>query len=113
MLGMNKLCNQQWCRTMGNGHSEANQETSRNKHLNVDAHGLKYNTDDHEDAARDDASSSSKNIGDVGSNRQGKNASSGHDGIQVASSGSAWVVKFWSKICKLLTLRSQRGNTYN
>jgi hypothetical protein len=37
VLGMNKFCDQQWSRTMGNGNTESNQETGCNKHLDVDA----------------------------------------------------------------------------
>ena len=78
---------------MGNSYAKADEKSSRNKHLNVDADRLHNNADDHDDTACHNAHTPTKDIGSVWNSGEGADRACRHDGIQKATLSIIGVVE--------------------
>jgi hypothetical protein len=67
---------------VGNSYAKANEESGRNKHLNVDTNRLHNNADDHDDTTSHNAHAPTKDVGNVWNTGKGADRARGHDSIQ-------------------------------
>ena len=89
---MTDLRDQKRGRSVSNCRAEAQDETGRNKHLEVDRGGLENNGQDHDDGTDGDAPPATKTIGNVGSDWQSEQRTEEHDTREQTLDGAGWVV---------------------
>lgn len=93
MLWMDELSDEKRRRTMRNSNTEADEESSCNKHGQVDGDTLENDTKDHDDAANQDTGSATKKISGIWNSWNGADGADGHDGVEDAQRGSLWVME--------------------
>jgi len=81
VLRVYELGDEERRRTVRNGDTESDEETSGNEHGDVDGDGLKDDTDDHDDAADEDTRSTTEDISGVWYSGNGGKRTNGHDGV--------------------------------
>ena len=128
MLGVYKLSDQERGGTVGNGYSEAKEETSSNKHAEVDTDTLKDDTQKpsavlaaikvrvrtfiHDKCANYNTHTTTENIGDIRSNGESNQGSNSHDAAEQTQKRAMGVTEIYQP-CKFASHNYFISTTYN
>lgn len=82
MLRVDKLRNKKGGGSVGDGHTETDEETGRSEKLHVDTNRLQNNTENHNRATNNDTPASAEDIGGVWDDRKRADRTDGHDGVE-------------------------------